>query len=460
MVDGVLRPPLPVSKYEYNRLAEFRRLLLKRIPPMKVLSQSEFVDMYIGRKKAVYQQACEDFTYEGLKPKHSHLHGFIKFEKVDLRKPPRVISPRDPIYNLELGRYLKHLEKVIYRKIDKVFGDKHVVIKGMNSVDAAAALADKWNSFTDPIAIGLDATKLDMHFRVPALKWEHSVYNSIYRSKKLARLLKRQLKNKGKVYCRDGSFTFMIDGSRSSGDMNTALGNTLVVCALVWTFFKENGIKAKLANNGDDCQVFCERSEWVKFSCLSEWFTPFGFRMKVEKPVSVFERVLFCQTQPVFDGVQYRMVREPSTCFKKDPICVIQVGNALYGKWLASVGQCGQSLCTGIPVMFEFYSAFVRNGTVFSEKVLYQTFNGSGRLTAAKGLVREDRAVTDASRLSYFKAFKIPPDVQRAQELYLSQVRFTFDIPNMIRYTEKIDLITKPFIVETILNYGEKELDC
>jgi hypothetical protein len=56
----------------------------------------------------------------------------------------------------------------------------------------------------------------------------------MFRSKELAELLKWQLQNKGFARTIDGLIKYSVEGCRMSGDMNTALGNCTIMCALVY----------------------------------------------------------------------------------------------------------------------------------------------------------------------------------------------------------------------------------
>ena len=177
--------------------------------------------------------------------------------------------------------------------------------------------------FADPVAVGLDAKKFDMHVSAQALMFEHNLYNEVFHSKKLKRLLMWQIRNKGKAYTQDGELSYEILGTRSSGDLNTALGNCYLMCAMIWSLAHSLSIKIQLANNGDDCVVVMEREDVECFvHAVPEFFSRLGFRMKIEQPVDCFECIEFCQTNPVFNGASYTMVRNPRTCLVKDAMCI------------------------------------------------------------------------------------------------------------------------------------------
>jgi len=66
----------------------------------------------------------------------SRLSNFVKVEKVleeKLAKAPRNISPRAPEFNVLLGCYIAHLEKAMFRILERVCGFP-VVFKGMNAL--------------------------------------------------------------------------------------------------------------------------------------------------------------------------------------------------------------------------------------------------------------------------------------------------------------------------------------
>jgi len=78
-----------------------------------------------------------------VKEKDAWLSTFVKAEKLNISaKPdpaPRVIQPRDPRYNVELGRYLRHSEEYLFKAIDKVFGGR-TIFKGISADTAGQDL--------------------------------------------------------------------------------------------------------------------------------------------------------------------------------------------------------------------------------------------------------------------------------------------------------------------------------
>lgn len=392
--NGGYRPAHAVEHGAFNNkhFKEFRSRVKCHLPILPRLSRQQVVDRYTGSKKVLYTAAMHSLGREALTEFDSHLHMFVKYEKQNLDKAPRGINPRSPRYNLELGRYLKHAEKPIFKAIHKAFESvaEHTVIKGLNAEESAAQLKKKWDRFKDPVAVGLDAEKFDAHYSVSALKAEHLTYFDLFPgNKKLRKLCSWQLVNRGRAYANDGVVAFKIRGTRASGDLTTSMGNCIGMCSMVFAFTQQRGLTVELANNGDDCVVFMERCDLERFSvALEPWFKGRGFSMTVEQPVDTFEQVEFCQTRPVcVDGV-WRMIRNQKAVLEKDPICLIAIQNQkVYRKWLDAVGTCGTVLNSGVPVQQAFHQCFKRHGVESGEGMRAHVHRGNSMATDRKSVV-------------------------------------------------------------------------
>nr|QRQ90182.1 MAG: hypothetical protein 1 [Riboviria sp.] len=428
---GSFRPALGshFSEYSTEQLKSFRQSVMSHMPHLPVLTEAAVVSFYTGAKRQLYERARISLLRTGLQDKDAELTSFVKFEKQDVQKAPRVINPRHPRYNLSLGKYLKHAEKPFFRAINEAYGahTKATVIKGFNSRDSATILKQKWDRFPNPVAVGLDASKFDMHVSVPALRYEHSFYRSLFPgSGELSYLLDRQLVNKGRAYASDGKVTFEMKGTRSSGDLNTSLGNCIIMCSLVYAYAAEHNIPLELANNGDDCVVFLDQSHLATFSQgLDTWFRKKGFAMTVEPPAFEFEEIEFCQTHPIRTGNGWLMVRNHHAVLTKDPMCLVPVPtHTTYLKWLYAVGECGTNATDGVPVQSHFYQALLRHGVPCSQGFKDTIFRNTGWQQRADGLANNRTVVTDASRASYYAAFGVLPDVQCRIEEYFDTATF------------------------------------
>jgi len=419
--DGLQRPPAPTGGAWGPRSRLFFRRLIPHLPSLHPVSNEEFAAMYVGRRRTVYERAAASLRHTAVTARDAVVRTFTKCEKV---KPgvPRVIQPRHPRYNVAVGRFIKPLEGPLYRAIHRAFavhrtggGGGHTVAKGLNVNQVADVIVSKWSAFRKPVAIGLDASRFDQHVSVDALRWEHRVYAKCfpraYRGE-LGRLLAWQTYTNGKGFASDGKAKYRTLGGRMSGDMNTALGNCLLMCAMVSTFFTEMGVRGDLINNGDDCVLFIEEEDLWVLERIPEFFLGFGFTMKVEKPVYALEHIEFCQMHPICLGEQWRMVRDPWKSIAKDCICLsgAQPGKS-WERWLAAVGECGLALCGGVPVMQEF-ACYMQRGSHGAPADMHHVLRESGAYHLRKGLLAKRGEVTEEARYSFWKAFGITPDHQ------------------------------------------------
>lgn len=421
-------PIQPSSGSIDNKLSTFKRKLTNGWPSTTPISKEKFLGYYRGRKLAVYKSAVESLTIRPVERKDAYLDTFVKAEKINFSaKPdpaPRVIQPRSPRFNVEVGCYLKPIEHEIYHKIGGIFGSP-VVVKGMNASERGKLLADKWSKFAHPVAIGYDAKRFDQHCSREILQWEHSIYLSIYGGdEKLKQLLSWQLDNKGFVNCQNGRAKYKTRGCRTSGDMNTALGNVTIMCAMMWSYLESLGIKYEFLNDGDDCVIIVERSDEWLLDTLPSWFQTLGFVMEREKTVNILERVQFCQAQPVYNGESYCMVRNPRSCLSKDLIstksCIRR------GEWnsaRAAIADCGLALAGNMPVMNEFYNTLQRD----VGNVKHNWGNDlPGMYFLRQGMHARYERPTEEARYSFYLAFDITPDEQTALEEYYRNLKPTW----------------------------------
>lgn len=431
--------PKPALGIYRLRLRYFRSAILKCFSSTTPVDRQTFVEYYKGRRKTLYQRAADSLLSSSISPRDATIKAFVKAEFINSDdKPdpdPRVISPRDPRYNVEVGRYLRPVEHKIYDAIAKLFGEP-TVLKGYNAQQIGKIFADKWARYRDPVAVGLDASRFDQHVSVEALKWEHSVYNGIFNSKELRRLLKWQLYNSVVGHCRDGRLKYRTEGCRMSGDMNTALGNCLIMCALVHCYLQTRGIRGSLANNGDDCSVIMERKDLLKFQTgLAEWFLEMGFNMKVEAPVYNIEGIEFCQTHPVFVAGTYIMVRNFPKSISKDCLSLKELSSAkVCQSWIDAVGQGGLSLTGGIPVYQDFYSSYIRIASQIPVPKTRQSSKRRHRIADAeitgglawlsKGMSRHYQPISPETRHSFYLAFGVTPDTQLELEGFYRKVQW------------------------------------
>jgi len=440
VVNGTLQEPPKCSVDVVEmRLGPFAKLVGKfRSTPE---THDAVVAKYEGRKKQIYQNAHDSLLIKPVDSTDAILKAFVKAEKVPPNKAPRCIQPRSPRHCLEVGRYIKHIEHAIYEEIADVFGDGPTVMKGFNVQRVGRICAGKWNSFKRPVAVGLDATKFDMHVSAEVLQWEHNIYLKIHRNDPhLRTLLNRQMYNVGRGYCEDGKVKYKFKGKRCSGDMNTALGNCIIMCGMVWAYAKERGVSIKLMNNGDDCVVFMESEDLDRFLVdLESWFLDLGFRMVAEAPVYDIEKIEFCQMRPVNTVNGWTMVRNIPQVLHKDALCLLPLRSPReMEEWLGAIGECGVALTHGVPILSSYYRRLSGAGTKrtkFGDGLLAH----SGARILGIGIDRTEDTITDEARYGVWLAWGILPDHQVALENMYDRMVIEFTNDRVASYDDLPD---------------------
>jgi len=293
---------------------------------------------------------------------------------------------------------------------------------------------------------------LDMHIGVDALMFEHSVYNKVFASRKLKRLLKWQLYNRGRAYFKDGCVSFKMNGTRSSGDINTSMGNVIIVCYVIWVAIRELGLEVEVINNGDDFGMIFERGELDRVvNHLPACFRKHGFVLVMETPVFEVEQIEFCQTKPVFDGEVWRMCRLPQTVMKKDTICTVPIPNAMmWRKWLGAVGDCGYFLTQGLPVLARFYAMYQRAGAAYTDAEMQRFFKNTSVFQSLHELPTFSTPVTHEARVSFHKAFGILPDDQVDLERYFDSVTITDSFEELSGVIRENNLVFPDVIINEV----------
>lgn len=428
------RPPQPVPGIFATLIGPRDRIahMVGRLTPME---RSEFVATRPADKRKIYEKAYESLLQTPPCLQDSRVTGaFVKCEKINASKKgdpaPRIIQPRNPRYNIEVGRYLAVAEHKIYEAIDELWGSP-TVMKGYNVNQIGNIVAEKWGEFTDPVALGLDASRFDQHVSVEALMFEHGLYNQIFGSRELASLLRRQLDNRGVAQADDGYFKYRKPGSRMSGDMNTALGNIIIMCLLTYYFCEVRRVRASLINNGDDCTLIFERADLaIVLEGLHEWFLQYGFNIVQEPVVDVLEKIEFCQMHPVCVNGEWKMVRNFWPSLSKDAISIRSRTSTELRQWMYCVGKCGLAVASGVPVQQEYYQYFIRNGIKGKRMREVEQLEGRCGLTwFSRGLSSTPTTITDDTRVSFYRAFGIHPELQYALEAEYQGLTFSDNAP-------------------------------
>lgn len=408
-------------------------LIHRRFIPM---SSSQFVSCYKGGKRTRYENASRSIMSRPIGPKDAWMQSFVKSEKNNHENKcdgaPRLIQPRNARYNLEVGKFIKPIEHYLYRIIDTLLEGPNgypSIMKGRNLIERADILQRKWDQFAKPVAISIDASRFDQHVSRGLLEVEHELYlrcfaGSDYRY--LAELLEMQLVNQGFA----GNLRYSVSGCRMSGDMNTALGNCVLMCLMCFCFKEHLGIQMSIMNDGDDCLLIMEQeNECLVRERCHDFFWGFGMDMGMEPPAHCLEDIEFCQARPVYSGVHGKHIfcRDVWKCLSADAGGVVNfqtLPSAL--KTLHSIGVCGGVLSRGMPVTQVFYRKLRAVSTKGVSLTNESSISHSGLLLHAKQVAKADfsRALTNLheselaapitlrTRVSFWRAFGVTPTDQ------------------------------------------------
>lgn len=410
-------------------------------------SGDQVVRSYTGSKRLLYAKAQEWTSLNEVTRSEATLRSFGKYEKVVWDSDQkdyddvvmRLIQPRSPNYCFELAKFIKPLEPLLINQINGMFNPtlKHLktVLKGMNTHAVAEIVVEKWNHIgEDVVCVMLDAKRFDQHVSEHALRWEHEIYlryTPPHLRSRLRYLLDMQIENYGRATAIDGSFKYKVKGGRMSGDMNTSLGNTLIMCSLIKDYMAHCCISNfQLVNNGDDSGVMIRLKDLDKFlDELSSWFVKRGITMSMDGIAYDVSEISFCQCSPVLTSNGWNMVRNVYRCLAKDPVSLKSiVSRKEFAGFLYSVGCGGMSLNYGVPVLQSYYNCFVKNALRlgYSETQLDRTKNKfydpdlQYKLYGKVDSKRRNPEISLNARSSFDRAFGMSPREQRRLEKLFS----------------------------------------
>lgn len=435
--NGIYTPPPSANPTSFTTgmqtfLTEFK----KHVKFFNPMTTEQFALSYQAQKQNRYLNAAKSLLSKAYSIKDSFVKVFLKFEKYNFKPGkqivPRVISPRGDRYTVSMGRFIKPIEKFIYKIFNTKLFTIPTILKCYNNVERGSIIHQKWSKFRNPCAISIDAKRFDQHVGVPALRFEHTLYQLFYpNSKEFKMLCSHQINNKHFCNMPDGFIKYFTKGGRKSGDVNTALGNCVLSTVVCWKLKETLQIEMEFVNDGDDTVIICDaKDEAVIRAFLPGFFLQHGFTMDVEPTVYEIEQIKFCQSQPIFDGHQYIMVRDPRISLTKDCVALKPLDNPKVAKmWLSSVGQCGLSLTAGIPVVQSFYKCFVR-ASEGAKMLRDPTFNDWYHYVG-KGVKRTDETIHPITRYSFWLAFGIPPEAQIAMEQFYDTQEIGTGVSNL-----------------------------
>jgi len=391
--------------------------------------------LYDGAKRTRYLNAEKSLINDGPATKlDARLSTFVKGDKLRFesgRKDPRIIQARSARYNLEMASFLKPIEHALYNlKGDYREGGNRtrLIVKGLNQKERAQLIDRKMAEVPDCAVVGIDMKRFDSHVSVEQLRVEHSVYLKCLADSRFQQLLSWQVRNRGTTM---NGIKYGLTGGRMSGDMNTALGNCVLMILMCKALMRKLRIpKWDLACDGDDTLLFVPKAFVETLARDGPGvFLEFGHEVVFESLAYTMEEVLHCQARPVWTGGgYYTMVRNPAKSLSNALTAFRHFHEPKGGmKVMKSIAQCELVLNRGVPVLQCYAENLLRVLREVAFAKLPPDSTLLRRATLEAGSRWQDVVgcpITTASRISFEQAWGWPIEAQLAAEETFSRLRF------------------------------------
>lgn len=344
---------------------ELRSVLKGRVDTVLPWTHKRVVESYkVARMRTRYETAAASLVLDGLcTRKDAQVKAFVKGEKLGQGKvgKPRVIMGRNPRYNLELASYLKPLEHALYpalRGWKRMLTRTRLIGKGLNGEERASLLRKKMESGPEVCCFEVDCKSFESHLTTPMLRKEHGIYQALLPSARLAELLRWQESFDG---CFRNGVRFHAEGVRASGDFNTGLGNTLIMCALVLAVGRRLKTRFDFLADGDNAVVFVKVSDLALWRReLPETFLEMGHEAEMGDVATSVSDIVFGQSKPLCVNGRWTMVRDPLKVLS-NAFAGHQHYSEMRGgvKVLKSVAYCESVINRGVPLLQAFAHAML-----------------------------------------------------------------------------------------------------
>jgi len=355
--------PLP-TKDGLKRLKSMSKRLYGWLPAMVPWTLTQVVDSFTDSRKKVYERARLSLETRPFDKDDAKINAFVKSELVDpnakINPDPRIISARTPRYNTLLASYLRPFERCLLNMKSK-FGLR-IFAKGQNSSERAQVILDKFRCFPNTVCFSIDASRWDQHVSSEILEIEHSIYKRAFPNDPfLQKLLDYQIHNRCRT--REG-VRYTALGRRMSGDMNTGLGNCILMVLMLYCIMWLLGIPFEVYDDGDDCLLFIPNNKKdVVREALVAAFLEFGQEIKLENEAQRPEDVVFCQSKMLKTMDGWKMVRNWKKVLSHGTSGIKHWNNPkLIRPMMTAVGSCELALNRGVPILQAYSLALKRIG--------------------------------------------------------------------------------------------------
>lgn len=388
--------------------------LIGKVPRASV---REVISNRSSMKRLRFGSGMARYCRYGVRVQDAYLTEMQKLEFYDVEKlggkEDRGIQFRSPTYNAALARHLHHIEKRFYARARNPDGTPKVA-KGRSPLERGLILAAMCKRFSNPRFYLLDHSRFDAHVNPQLLEQEHRAYlRERGYNGELNWLLSQQMGTMGFSH---GGIVYKTNGKRSSGDLNTGLGNTRLNLAMLEAYIESQReeigwFECSIFLDGDDSVIIVEDS--VELKGIERFMLELGMVTEVEV-ADCLEKAEFCQSRICWGSLGPVMVRNPRKVLDvltKSP------------RWLddkqrrgvlaaSALGELMQA--PGVPVLSVAASSLLTMACSlprFTTPDAYERF----MIYRTKQIVVE---VDETMRESFAFAWDIEPQMQQAIEAY------------------------------------------
>lgn len=427
--------PLPRQVNEalgVSTLRAWRKLqTLARAYPDGRWTIEQTAESYEGALRRRYRLAADSLQDVSLRRQDARLDCFLKAEKIAVTEKwakPRLIFPRSPRYNLVLASRLKPFEHWLWGNLTAerigISGVGRLCAKGLTPTGRANLIAKKMARIPGCVVLEVDGKAFEAHVGKSSLEEEHRTYRAAFPGdRKLRSLLRHQLVLKGRLPC---GARFSRPGGRASGDFNTGMGNSLVMMAGLMPALRRLANEYDMLVDGDNALVFLSPDcvDHVMANLAATVVADCGQELTLERPTTIFEEVTFGQSNPVWFPQGPRMVRNPYKVMSGATASHRWLREPVFAReYLAGVALCELSLAQGVPVLQAFSKALYE-GSGHQGRVREHPLRDYFMIGASVVDPALTRPVHPDTRVSFERAFGIPPEAQVQLEQSFASFRF------------------------------------
>ncbi len=350
------------------------------------------------------RRAWEDML-AGKKVDLRRIDGFLKREMVDAGKAVHLIGSRNLHHRVWFGRYIAALESKLYklpeflplRSDSYACGERlHAVLQGSVRI------------------LETDHTAWDAHMSAPLLRLVHEFYQKVFpHDPVLLECLSAQLEN---VWRFRNGVSYVLYGTRTSGDSDTSCGNSLLHVAINRYLARRHGCEIDQVVKGDDSVISFKSSRVFP---VEDYAALFGFEVKPvwrDDPAEVeFASSILL---PVLRGEEsvWKMFRLPRKIITRLPFSLGLFTPRMAQDRFADKVVCEQFCTRGCPVVAAFVDCLLRSTRTGAK---FATLDSTERRRIE--LFRGDNSpVQPEARRIFAIKFGIGIDEQLACESYLA----------------------------------------